>query len=94
MWEKVEHQRVYLDWIGSQIGVKQREDWYNISKEVQLHFHSNSNNQSLMPYDIKYLSRIYGALPFQIVTAIYTDYIWSPWKFATLPKGNSYFFLK
>jgi hypothetical protein len=30
-WNTKQNQRTYLDWLGSQLQVKQHEDWYNVS---------------------------------------------------------------
>jgi len=29
-WSKIQNQRVYMDWLGKELGITQNSDWYNV----------------------------------------------------------------
>ena len=33
-WNEMSNQRKFMDWLGSQLGVKSYKDWYNVTKKV------------------------------------------------------------
>jgi hypothetical protein len=33
-WESHTNQRMFLEWAGKQLGIKELSDWYNVTKKV------------------------------------------------------------
>jgi hypothetical protein len=73
-WANENNQRMHLDMIGRELGVKQMDDWYKVSaQEVRKRatFIGDYHNNSL-PYALE---------------ALYPEHKWDIFRFASLPKG-------
>lgn len=68
-WESIENQKEYLEWLRTKTGVKDMEDWYDVTLQ-QITEHGGA------PLLAKYNNSI-G----HVLTAIYPDYEWVHWKF-------------
>lgn len=73
-WKEAEHQRQFLDWVATQLNIKQWEDWYDITQHqlsdqgaghVMGMYHNNSPSQMLM--------------------SVYPEYQWLEWCFGRVP---------
>ena len=86
-WDELEHQKEFLDWLGTELGFKEKEDWYSITESAirkyggraLLSKHKDSPSNILQSV---YPGRVSSFYQFKIV-----DHPWKPWKFSRLPSG-------
>lgn len=69
-WKDIENQRIYFDWLKKQLGYKNMEDWYNLSKDLV-----NENEGSAL------LHRYYSGSVSTALQAVYPQHDWLCWKF-------------
>ena len=74
-WKDKKNQKIYMDWLGLQLGYKTPEDWYKISQKDII----NNNGDGLLHY--------YNGSPLQILISVYPEKTWLPWKFTTISMG-------
>lgn len=74
-WTSLDNQRNYMDWLGNVLGFTTREDWYNIK---QTDFVNNGGDGLLKR---NYTNTI------QMLRAVYSDFVWVPWKLQNTPDG-------
>jgi hypothetical protein len=72
-WEKRENRRRYMAWLGEQLGYKQIEDWYQVTK---YEFYDNAG--------IQFIKRFDGS-PIEAVKDYLPQYPWKEWLFARVP---------
>jgi hypothetical protein len=74
-WDQRANRRRYLDWLGQQLGVKQPEDWYQLSTQQLCHWYGRSVLKKFKD------SRV----------AIFKEYLpegdWQEWLFRKSPNG-------
>jgi hypothetical protein len=74
-WSEASNQRLYLDWLGVLLGYTRPDDWYRISyKQI-------AKNRGLG------ILRQYKGSPSSLVSSVFSEHIFSPWLFRTVPKG-------
>lgn len=73
-WETHSHQVQYMDWLGDQLGIKTKEDWYD-KKWEQLTSHGNR------------LLDKYNNSPSVLLKAVYPEHDWQIEKFRRTPLG-------
>jgi len=72
-WNDNKKQRKFFNWIGTQLGFKSFEDWYNIThRDIIKH-----GGRALLSY--------YNNSPMNAVLSIYRDFDWLVWKFNFVP---------
>src|SRR5205823_8634 len=76
LWHKTTHQRELLDSAAHQLGVKQSEEWYNIT----LKHCAGSDVGSLLQTE-------FNNSPLQMLQSVYPEHKWLQWKFAYVPGG-------
>lgn len=69
-FDRVENQRIYLDWLGKRLNFTKQEDWYKIRWE---HFLENDGSTLLDKY--------YEGSPSKMIAAVFSDYPYLPWMF-------------
>ena len=74
-WDDIENHKIYMDWLGTQLGYKILEDWYKISKKDII----NNDGGGLLHY--------YNCSPSRLVISVYPEKNWLPWKFTPTPMG-------
>ena len=75
-WDSPENQRKYMEWLFKKLKYKKIEDLYKIRcKDFRL----NHGCYFMMAY--------YESNPYKIISSIYTEYTWFPWKFNQVKKG-------
>jgi len=76
-WARLDNQRRFLDWLGSErLGVRERSDWYRVTAaEVAAH------------QGAYLITRTYRNSLYALLRHVYPDYDWLPWLFATVPNG-------
>jgi len=73
LWEDVDTQRRYFDWLFKELNLKDKEEWYNVKEETV----RSKGGNSLMSYHKNSLAKA-------LVTA-YPDYPWQAWRFGNVP---------
>jgi hypothetical protein len=68
-------ERHFMDLLGSKLGLKNLDGWYNISAED---IEKNGG---------KWILKQYNFSAAQTVQAIYPEHNWMPWRFSRVPKG-------
>jgi phage anti-repressor protein len=74
-WNVEVHRREFLDQLGLQLGFKELEDWYNITKKEI----TESGGSGL-------LSK-YGNSVFKLIRGVYSEYPWKEFRFNRFPLG-------
>ena len=69
-WKDLSNCRMFLDWLGQQLGVKSMDDWYNITKDTMIQKGAGS------------LLRKYDSSPAKMLTSVYKEHDWMIWKFS------------
>ena len=76
-WEHLANQVAFMDGLAQRLGfsAEDRERWYGVS------------GHTLLRHDgVTLLCRYNGSMP-KLLTAVYPDYVWLPWKFTHPPKN-------
>jgi len=74
-WEEITNHRLYLDYVGSKLGVKNLDDWYDVKASDVLK-HSGGTIFS------KYL----GGCVSKALAIAYPEHWWRPWRFVVVPR--------
>jgi hypothetical protein len=90
MWNDLSVQRQFLDSVAKQLNIKEMSDWYKISVQVKAISY-------LFPRIVKEMAKHgctsllikYNHSPYKVLTSVYNQYDWLPWKFGRCPR--SYF---
>ena len=70
-----ENLQEFMDWLGSQLGFKAKEDWYGISaRKIVKH----GGGRPLYKF---------GGSPSKLVQTVYPQHYWLIWNFERIPKG-------
>jgi hypothetical protein len=77
-WDNIEIQREFMQEMAGKLNVKKMEDWYNVTRSDII-----ANGGATL------ISRHHDS-PIQLLTAIFPDYSWLPWKFSNVPQGFNY----
>jgi hypothetical protein len=75
-WTNVENQRIYIRWLGEQLGYKKTEDWYRVKHSD---FKKNGGAGLLVTY--------YNDSPFLMLSTLLPDFDWKPWLFGQIRSG-------
>src|SRR2546422_859045 len=74
-WEVGENRRLYLDWLGAQLGFQRPADWYQLSTAHLIEHHGRS------------LLLKFRGLPVAIVKEYLPHEPWQEWRFQQTPNG-------
>jgi hypothetical protein len=72
-WDKKSNQFQFLEWAAQQLNIKQPSDWYNVT------------NKDLSEIGGASLLNKYNKSPSSMLSAVYPEYNWLPWKFKMCP---------
>ena len=75
-WENKEVQREFMQELAGKLNVIKMEDWYKVTR-----------NDIIVNGGSTLLSR-HNDSPIQLLTAIFPEYNWLPWKFSNVPQGK------
>ena len=78
--------QLLADQLSSQLNIKNVTDWYSKSKEVLPHL-SFLISQDFLNAGAESLLHNHNDSPFELLSFLYPDYNWLPWKFASPPKA-------
>ena len=70
-----ENQNKYINWLSKELNINKYEDWYNVTYKDFV----NNNGKSLLA--------IYNHSHIKLITSLFPDYNWLPWKFKNIPNG-------
>jgi hypothetical protein len=88
-WEDENNQRKYVDWVSKELNIKKMEDWYKVSVKVsnylQIEFQLEKDFKDLGGSGL--LQNRYNSSPSRLLSVVYPDYDWLPWKFSKSPKN-------
>ena len=73
-WNDINNQKRWFEQVGKHLGVSKMEDWYQIS------------GQELLPFGGSRFLEAYGHSISNIITVVYPEFGWKPWKFKTAKK--------
>ena len=79
-WEDINNQKKFMDWASSELKIKDLSDWYAISHQVIIIRNSTNNKVFTKVGGGSLLSQYSGSLS-KLLSQIYPDYNWLPWKF-------------
>jgi hypothetical protein len=82
-WNDMKNQKQFMDWASKELKIHEMNDWYKVSYKVTLPLILKLKIQDLC--DIgggSLLNSKYNASPLQLLSDIYPEYNWLPWKFA------------
>ncbi len=74
-WCDPKNHKVYMNWLGQQLGIRRAEDWYNVTNDD---FIRNKGGAFLLHYNCTISAAVMAHLP---------DYEWKEWLFRKIPKG-------
>ena len=72
-FDDLNNQKTYLHWIRTELKIEQPEDWYSVKTEEI----KQRNGQALLQH--------YGGSLFKILSVIYPEHSWIPWRFEKVP---------
>ena len=75
-WANKRTHEDFFKWLGTQLGYKSMDDWYNITVEDIVKFGGKA-----------LLSKYYNGSPSQAVQSVYPQYNWKLWNFKVAPHG-------
>ena len=81
-WDKHENQRLYCDWLSTELNYKKIEDWYNISARII----NNNKGSGLLDK--------YNSSPLALLKVVYPEYVWEKHKFHPQHSGISISWIK
>ena len=75
-WDNFNNQKKFMEWAEKELKINETSDWYNIStKQI-----ANLGGSYL-------LARKYKGSPLLLLSSIYPNYNWLPWRFNKVPSG-------
>ena len=74
-WKVKENRRKFFDWLQTQLGYKDMDDWYAATHEA---IHKNGGGGPLYNY--------YHDSPALALQSVYPEHIWMPWRFKQVAK--------
>ncbi len=74
-WENDSHHKQFFDRLGTQLGYKEMDDWYNVSQD-DIYQHGKG-----------LLCHHYNRSPSQALQMVYPEHDWMMWRFVHTPKG-------
>src|SRR4051794_855917 len=75
-WKNRDNQRQFFDWLGTRLGYKEMDDWYNVTQD-DIYKHGGSGM----------LSDYFSKSPSKALQAVHPEHKWIPWKFGQIVKG-------
>jgi hypothetical protein len=87
-WDNMNNQRKFMEWAGKQLNFKDMSDWYNVTQQVNLKICDLlifQNFCDIGGYGL--LNGLYDGSHHKLLSTVYPDYEWLPWKFARCPSN-------
>ena len=69
-WKKRENRLTFMKWLGKQLGIKKKDEWYDVTAKV---FRDHDGNGFLT---------YYGGSPSEAIMDCFPDYAWQRWRFS------------
>jgi hypothetical protein len=80
-WENMTEQRKYLDWVAKELKIKEFSDWYKISWKVEISKKFHVDFKDIQNLRGGRLLNNYNGSPALMLSTVYPEYDWLPWKF-------------
>lgn len=74
-WSDISNQKTYMNWLFNKLNYKTIEDWYNVTGQDIIGNHGGG------------LLEKYKGSPIKLLSSVFPEYNWLPWKFHSIPKG-------
>jgi hypothetical protein len=88
LWEEPNQQRKFMEWAGKQLKIKEMSDWYNVSlKVIEFFIFQVEIQQEIVDLGGGNLLQKYYKSPSQLLSGVFPDYEWLPWKFIHCPQN-------
>ena len=91
-WKDIDNQRKFITWAEKELNIKNKDDWYSVSTSVSLSsIYLIKNSKEISKLGGVSLLTVYSFSPLKLLSAIYPEHEWSPWRFSRLAgeKDNS-----
>jgi hypothetical protein len=85
-WNDLDNQRKHLASLAKKFQIDKMSDWYKLKYKV-IHSLQTSDIQDWVESDTPFIKSKYNSSPFQLLSNVYPDFEWLPWKFANVPRG-------
>ncbi len=80
-----------METVKNKFGIKLMEDWYKITCEViKIIIYYLQRLKDFYSLNGRSLLQLYNESPFQLLSSVYSDYEWLPWRFTTIPRGFTF----
>jgi hypothetical protein len=83
--DTVKNPRKFMDWAATQLNINEMSDWYKI--KVMLPLNINLNYKDLSEIGGNSLLANYQGSMYLLLSEVYPDYDWLPWKFVVPPRN-------
>ena len=74
-WKDEKNHRNFIENLGKHLEIQSLEDWYKIT------------SKSIIDFGGKSLLKFYNDSPIKLITTLFPNHNWLPWKFSQVPKG-------
>ncbi len=85
-WKDMKNQRKFMDWAGKELNYTNKEDWYKVTTEVINFKLKILKFKEILKLGGRSLLSMYNDSPSLLISAVYPEYKWSPWKLHKFPK--------
>lgn len=86
-WDDVNNQRKFMNWVGKEINIKQLDDWYKVTSYVFDKFYKKLIClKDVIKLGGSRLLSLYNDSISKLLSTIYPQHEWLPWKFSKTPK--------
>jgi hypothetical protein len=88
-WGDTKNQRKFMEWASKELKIKEMSDWYQKSHQVKhfLFFQEILIFQDLLELGGNTLLQMHGRSLARLLSVIYPEYQWLPWRFDKSPQG-------
>jgi hypothetical protein len=86
-WDDVKNQRKFLDWAAKELDIKEMGDWYKVTQKVRKIQEQLPTFQDFAKIGgTSLLTGKYNNSPSLLLSTVYPEYDWLPWKFGRCPQ--------
>ena len=87
-WSDLSNQRTFMQWVAKELNIKEMSDWYKVSTQVYyMFFYLLIEFQDFQKLCKGLFANNYSSSPYKLLSSVFPEYDWLPWKFSRVPKG-------
>jgi hypothetical protein len=86
-WDSIENQKKFLNYVSKELKYNKKEDWYKISAKVDFNCFLSNVSQEIQELGGVGILGNYKNSPLLLISTVYPEYDWLPWKFNVTPHG-------